>query len=371
MLALRSPPLRTTLRSLFWTAPPKLNQPLKSPFTSTSLWLRPDSGKDGTNPLPSSTQSLHFSGFWTPEESDMLESLHKQGMKPREMLSHLPFRNLASIKTKWSLVYGKPRHVWLPEDFDRLIALLKSGADGVTIQAQFPGRTYSAIRSAIHKVRSGKTASKVIPWTKVDHHLLMSLRGYHTAREIQAAHFPNRTEYAINKELERMMVRYPAESGIRLTTRRPWTQEDVDKLLDLHSKDLEKREICQILNRSPAELSRKGAALGLAMKRSQRQTPIPWTEEAEAILLPLIKRPLHRHTAERLFPDRSYSSIAKRVTDLRKREGLTRPQEPWTHDEDIKLRNLVSQGYTASKISAELGRHIEVVIYRMSHLSRP
>lgn len=208
-------------------------------------------------------------------------------------------------------------------------------------------------------------------WTDDDRHQLMSLRGYHTLREIQAAHFPHRTALAMKTEIVRMIARSPEASDIRLRTPRPWPQNEVDKLRDLHSQGLTKKEICQILNRTPGALSGKSAGLGLALRHSQRQKSNPWTDEVDAILLPMITQPMSQYGLENLLPYRSHESVARRVFVLRTREGLTRSRKPWTQDQGTELRHLISLGSTTSEISSKLDRGYTAIRYKIARLSRP
>lgn len=340
---------------------------MKSTFTCTSAWLRPVAGNDGAGPRPNSAQFQDNSRFWTPEEIDTLKRLHGQGMKPREMVSHIPRRSLSSIKSKFNLMYGKFRG-WLPGEEELLVASLQAGLSVAAIQAQLPNRTRAAVNSAIQRLQAGSMGSKIIPWTADERRQLIELRSDHTLYEIHAAHFPHRTYRGIRKELSRLTVRSPSATDIRLRILRPWTQDDIDKFRDLHTQRVEKREICQILDRHPAALSRKSEELGLKLKHSKRQRPIPWTEEEDAILLPLIKQSMSRSTVENLFTYRSFESIARRMACLRSREGLTRSHKPWTKADNTELRRLIALGYTASEISQKLDRDLNAIAYRTSRL---
>jgi len=292
-------------------------------------------------------------------------------MKPNEMLPHLPHRNLASIKSKINVLFGKSSRGWLPKEWERLVVSLKAGASAATIQAQLPHRTLTAINGAIRRFRAGTSGSRYVQWTDDERHQLMSLRGYHTLHEIRAAHLPHRTVLAMKKELVRLVARSPEVSDIRLRTPRPWLQNEVDKLRDLHSQGLTKKEICRMLNRNPGALSGKSAGLGLKLKHSQRQKSNPWTDKEDAILLPMITQPMSRYGLENLFPYRSHESVARRVAVLRKREGLTRPQKPWTQDQETELRHLISLGSTISEISQKLDRGYTTIRYKMARLSKP
>ena len=367
MLALRSPLLRITLRSLFETSHRKLNQPLKCTFTCTSAWLRPVAGNDGAEPRPNSAPFQDNSRFWTPEEIDTLKRLRSQGMTPREMMPHIPRRSLSSIRSQSNLMYGKFRG-WLLAEQEILVASVQEGLSVDAIQAQLPNRTRASVNSAIRRLQAGSTGSKIIPWTDDERRQLIKLRSDHTMHEIHAAHFPHRTYRSIKKELSRLTVRSPSATDIRLRIPRPWTQDDVNKLHDLHSQGVEKKEICKILDRHPAALSRKSEELGLKLKHSKRQRRIPWTEEDDAILLPLIKQSMSRSTVKNLFTYRSFESVAKRMATLRSREGLTRSHKPWTEEDNTELRRLIALGHTASEISQSLDRDLTAIAYRTSRL---
>ena len=345
MLALGSPPLRTSLRSLLRIAFPKFNQPLQSTFCCTSPWLRPISGQDGHS-LPVHTQKSDPPEFCTPEEDDILKNLHKQGMKPSKISSYLPRRTLKSIAARVSLIFGKPS--WLPEERERLRALLKAGASIDTTHAQFPHRTRIAVRNAVAKIRSGVEMSKILPWTDDEVQKLLKLRGSHSIYEIQAAHFPNRSVRSCRYQLEKFVARSPVASELLLYTRRLWSY-DVDELRKLHSQGLGVVEIGKILKRRTGGVMKKAAELGLTLEHSDlrgRTSNKRWTEEEDALLLPLITRPSSLSTAQKLFPDRSYGSVSARIVCLRKREGLSRPQKPWTQDQDTELLRLNSLGHT-------------------------
>jgi len=118
-------------------------------------------------------------------------------------------------------------------------------------------------------------------------------------------------------------------------------------------------------------VTKKAVELGLTLENPrERVSKKRWTEEEDALLLPLITRPTSLYTAQELFPDRSYASVSQRIVYLRKREGFSRPQKPWTQDQDTELLRLNSLGHTASEIGVKFGRDYHAILYRIKKLTK-
>lgn len=300
-------------------------------------------------------------GVWGRSGRERFREMWKAGATPEEIAKAFMISERAVAEHARKLGLVRRRVPWLEPEIAQVRRLVASGAPPKMI-AKIMGRSPGSVRSLMRRLglkRPRSVRPKIRPWSDEEVRRVVALRN----KGMMISEICRAT--GRSKSSVRYALRLAGSSdrfGAKVTNRHksPWTPEEDARLKAGYAKGEPIVKIAKMLGRHEEAIRRRAIKLGVHHPESPRR----WTQGEDSILRVMVRAgaPVHEICATLR---RSRVSIHRRMSAL----GLRMAGE-WLPEEDEALLAMCQAGRHIAVIAAALGRTVAAVRHRKERLAR-
>ena len=276
---------------------------------------------------------------------------------PRSKLS-ASWRSSSDWTTITRVPAARAGQPWTESEVTKLQELRAAGRSQKDIAREL-GRSWDAIRRAPKEFKAPKKV--FASWTAEEIARVKTLQaeGMKIASIATILERKPASIYAmLNRDRSRLSVRTNPSQAVG-SERKPWTEGEEQRLLDLRQEGKTAQDMAQIVGRSASSVNARLNALKLGITRSR----IQFMPHEDAKLAQLKAAGQTWKEIHASMPHRSAESLWARYQRNKARDSNTKFGVAWSQGERDKLHELLAKGMKRHDVARSLGRSLEAVDY--------